>query len=105
MHELKLIVDFFYEGGLSYMRYSVSNTAEYGDMTRGPRIITTETRAEMVRILKEIQSGKFAKEFLAELQSGGEKFRAWEAKEKQHPVEVVGRRLRKNMKWIEAKEV
>ncbi len=105
MHELKLIVDLFYQGGLSYMRYSVSNTAEYGDMTRGPRIITERTKLEMRKILKEIQSGKFAQEFLAELHSGAKNFRAWEAKEKQHPVEVVGRRLRKNMKWIEAKEV
>jgi ketol-acid reductoisomerase len=105
LHEVKLIVDLFYQGGLSYMRYSVSNTAEYGDMTRGPRIVTGKTKAEMKKILKEIQSGKFAKEFLAELQSGGKKFRAWEAKEKKHPVEVVGRKLRKNMKWIEAKEV
>ncbi len=105
LHELKLIVDLFYQGGLSYMRYSVSNTAEYGDMTRGPRIVTERTKKEMQKILKEIQNGKFAKEFLAELQSGGKNFRAWEAKEKQHPVEVVGRRLRKNMKWIESKEV
>ncbi len=105
MHELKLIVDLFYQGGLSYMRYSVSNTAEYGDMVSGPRIVTSKTKAEMKRILKDIQSGKFAKNFLTELQSGGKKFRAWEAAEKQHPVEVVGRRLRKNMKWIDSKEV
>jgi ketol-acid reductoisomerase len=105
MHEVKLIVDLFYQGGLSYMRYSVSNTAEFGDMATGPRIITAKTKAEMKKVLKEIQNGKFAKTFLAELQSGGKNFRAWEAKEKQHPVEVVGRKLRKNMKWIESKEV
>ncbi len=105
MHEVKLIVDLFYQGGLSYMRYSVSNTAEYGDMVTGPRIITAKTKVEMKKVLKEIQNGKFAKNFLAELQGGGKKFRAWEAKEKQHPIEVVGRRLRKNMKWIDSKEV
>jgi len=105
MHEVKLIVDLFYQGGLSYMRYSVSNTAEYGDMVTGPRIITAKTKLEMKKVLKEIQNGKFAKNFLTELQGGGKKFRAWEAKEKKHPLEVVGRKLRKNMKWIESKEV
>ena len=87
------------------MRYSVSNTAEYGDMVTGPRIVNAKTKAEMKKVLKEIQNGTFAKKFLSELQSGGKKFRAWEAKEKQHPLEVVGRRLRKNMKWIDSKEV
>ncbi len=105
MHEVKLIVDLFYQGGLSYMRYSVSNTAEFGDMVTGPRIVNAKTKLEMKKVLKEIQNGKFAKAFLSELQSGGKKFRAWEAKEKQHPLEVVGRRLRKNMKWIDSKEV
>ncbi len=105
MHEVKLIVDLFYQGGLSYMRYSVSNTAEFGDMVTGPRIITAKTKLEMKKVLKEIQNGKFAKTFLTELQSGGKNFRAWEAKEKNHPLEVVGRRLRKNMKWIDSKEV
>jgi ketol-acid reductoisomerase len=105
MHEVKLIVDLFYQGGLSYMRYSVSNTAEYGDMVTGPRIITAKTKLEMKKVLKEIQNGKFAKNFLTELQGGGKNFRAWEAKEKNHPLEVVGRRLRKNMKWIDSKEV
>jgi ketol-acid reductoisomerase len=105
LHELKLIVDLFYQGGLSYMRYSVSNTAEFGDMVTGPRIVNAKTKAEMKKVLKEIQNGTFAKKFLAELQSGGKAFRAWEAKEKNHPLEVVGRRLRKNMKWIDSKEV
>ncbi len=105
MHEVKLIVDLFYQGGLSYMRYSVSNTAEFGDMVTGPRIITAKTKLEMKKVLKEIQNGKFAKTFLTELQSGGKNFRAWEAKEKNHPLEVVGRKLRKNMKWIDSKEV
>ena len=81
LHELKLIVDLFYQGGLSYMRYSVSNTAEFGDMVTGTRIVTAKTKAEMAKVLKEIQNGKFAKNFLTELQSGGKKFRAWEAKE------------------------
>ncbi len=103
MHELKLIVDLFYQGGLSYMRYSVSNTAEYGDMTRGPRIVTAKTKLEMKKILKEIQNGKFTKEFLTELNGGAKNFRAWEKKEEQHPIEVIGRQLRKNMKWIESK--
>jgi ketol-acid reductoisomerase len=105
LHELKLIVDLFYQGGLSYMRYSVSNTAEYGDMVTGPRIVNAKTKVEMKKVLKEIQNGTFAKNFLKELQSGGKKFRAWEAKEKKHPLEVVGRKLRKNMKWIDSKEV
>jgi ketol-acid reductoisomerase len=105
LHELKLIVDLFYQGGLSYMRYSVSNTAEFGDMVTGPRIVNAKTKAEMKKVLTEIQNGKFAKNFLKELQSGGKKFRAWEAKEKKHPLEVVGRKLRKNMKWIDSKEV
>jgi ketol-acid reductoisomerase len=105
LHEVKLIVDLFYQGGLSYMRYSVSNTAEYGDMVTGPRIVTPETKKVMKQVLTEIQDGTFAKNFLKELQSGGKKFRAWEAKEKKHPLEVVGRKLRKNMKWIDSKEV
>jgi ketol-acid reductoisomerase len=105
LHELKLIVDLFYQGGLSYMRYSVSNTAEFGDMVTGPRIVNAKTKAEMKKVLKEIQNGTFAKNFLKELQGGGKKFRTWEAKEKRHPLEVVGRKLRKNMKWIDSKEV
>ena len=105
MHELKLIVDLFYEGGLSWMRYSVSNTAEYGDLTRGPRIITEETRKEMKKILGEIQTGVFAREWLLENQVGRPVFNALEMKDRKHGVEVVGRRLRKLMKWIDAKEV
>lgn len=105
LHEVKLIVDLMYQGGLSYMRYSVSNTAEYGDLSRGPRIVTDKTRKEMEKILKEIQSGKFAKEFVTELKSGGKNFRKLEALDHKHPVEVIGRKLRKNMKWIDAKEV
>ncbi len=104
MHEMKLIVDLFYQGGISYMRYSVSNTAKYGDLTRGSRIVTEATRQEMVRILKEIQTGQFAKEWLLECQVGKPMFNALEKADRNHPLEVVGRRLRKMMKWIDAKE-
>jgi ketol-acid reductoisomerase len=105
MHELKLIVDLFYQGGLNYMRYSVSNTAEYGDYTRGPRIITEETKKEMKRILKEVQDGTFAKEWIGENKAGAAKFKAMREQDRDHPVEQVGRRLRKLMSWINAKEV
>jgi ketol-acid reductoisomerase len=105
MHELKLIVDLFYKGGLSYMRYSVSNTAEYGDYTRGERIVTAETKAEMKRILKEVQDGTFAKEWIGENKAGAKKFHAMRRADHDHPVEVTGRRLRKLMSWIDAKEV
>jgi len=105
MHELKLIVDLFYQGGLSYMRYSVSNTAEYGDYTRGPRIITEETKKEMKRILKEVQDGTFANEWINEAKSGGKNFKAMKERDRNHEVEVVGRKLRKLMSWINAKEV
>jgi len=105
MHEVKLIVDLFYQGGLSYMRYSVSNTAEYGDYTRGPRIITKETRAEMKKILSEIQEGKFAQEWLDEYRSGAKNFKALREADRNHPVEQVGRRLRSLMSWIDDKTV
>jgi ketol-acid reductoisomerase len=105
MHELKLIVDLFYQGGLNYMRYSVSNTAEYGDYTRGPRIVTDETRAEMKRILHEIQSGQFAREWILENKAGAASFKAIRRRERDHAIEQVGRRLRKLMTWINSKEV
>jgi ketol-acid reductoisomerase len=105
MHELKLIVDLFYQGGLSYMRYSVSNTAEYGDYTRGPRIITDETKKEMKKILKEVQDGTFAREWINEAKSGSKNFKAMKERDKNHPVEVTGRKLRKLMSWINSKEV
>jgi ketol-acid reductoisomerase len=105
MHELKLIVDLFYQGGLNYMRYSVSNTAEYGDYTRGPRIVTEETKKEMKRILKEVQDGSFAKEWINEAKSGGKNFKALREKDRNHPIEQIGRKLRKLMSWINAKEV
>jgi ketol-acid reductoisomerase len=104
MHELKLIVDLFYQGGLNYMRYSVSNTAEYGDYTRGPRIITDETKAEMKRILTEIQDGTFAREWLLENQAKAPRFKRLRAIQREHQLEDVGRKLRKLMSWIDAKE-
>jgi ketol-acid reductoisomerase len=105
MHELKLIVDLFYQGGLNYMRYSVSNTAEFGDYTRGPRIVTDETRKEMKRILQEIQSGQFAREWILENKANAPAFKATRRRERNHPIEEVGRRLRRLMTWIKAKEV
>jgi ketol-acid reductoisomerase len=104
MHEVKLIVDLMYQGGMSYMRYSISNTAEYGDLTRGSRIITDQTKAEMKKILAEITSGKFAKEWVAEYQGGMKKFNELYNKDHDCQLEVVGRKLRKMMKWINAKE-
>ncbi len=103
MHELKLIVDLFYQGGLSYMRYSVSNTAEYGDYSRGPRIVTDETKAEMKRILEEIQSGQFAREWILENKAGAPAFKATRRREREHGVEKIGKRLRKLMSWIDDK--
>jgi ketol-acid reductoisomerase len=105
LHELKLIVDLFYQGGINYMRYSVSNTAEYGDYTRGPRIVTDETRAEMKKILSEIQSGQFAREWILENKAGAPAFKATRRRERDHQIEQVGLRLRKLMTWINSKEV
>jgi ketol-acid reductoisomerase len=105
LHEVKLIVDLMYQGGLSYMRYSISNTAEYGDLTRGPRIITDQTRAEMKKILAEVTSGQFAKEWVAEYQAGSKKFNELYKKDHDSQLEQVGRNLRKMMKWIDAKQV
>ena len=102
LHEVKLIVDLIYEGGIANMRYSISDTAEYGDMTRGPRIITDETRAEMRTILDEIRSGKFAKEWILENQVGRPVFNALRRKSHEHPIEEVGERLRSMMPWIGA---
>jgi ketol-acid reductoisomerase len=100
IHEVKLIVDLIYEGGLARMRYSISNTAEYGDLTRGPRVVPDETRSTMKKILAEIQSGAFAKEWIAENKSGGKKFAAMREAEKKHPVEEVGAKLRGMMSWL-----
>jgi ketol-acid reductoisomerase len=105
MHEVKLIVDLMYQGGMSYMRYSISNTAEYGDLTRGSRIITDKTRAEMKKILAEITSGKFAKEWVKEYKTGLKKFDKLYAKDYKGQLEKVGTKLRRMMKWIDAKEV
>jgi len=105
MHELKLIVDLFYQGGLNYMRYSVSNTAEYGDYTRGPRIVTEQTKAEMKKILAEIRSGQFARDWILENKAGAPSFKAMRRAERNHPIEDVGRRLRRLMPWIKSKEV
>ena len=105
MHEVKLIVDLMYQGGLSYMRYSVSNTAEWGDLAIGPRIITPETKAEMKKILGEIVAGQFAKEWVAEYKGGLKKFNALYEKDHASQLEDVGRNLRKMMKWVNAKEV
>jgi ketol-acid reductoisomerase len=101
LHELKLIVDLINRGGLKFMRYSISDTAEYGDYTRGPRIITDQTRAEMRKILSEVQSGQFAREWLAEHRSGGQNFARMRRAEAEHPVEQVGAELRAMMPWSE----
>ena len=105
MHELKLIVDLFYQGGLNYMRYSVSNTAEYGDYTRGKRIVTDQTKAEMKKILEEIQSGQFARDWLLENRAGQASFHATRRRERGHLIETVGKQLRRMMTWISSKEV
>ena len=100
LHELKLIVDFFYEGGVSNMWYTVSNTAEYGGLTRGPRIVTDETKAEMKRMLTEIQSGAFAREFVTENRAGAPTIKAMRRMSSNHQIEEVGTRLRAMMPWI-----
>jgi ketol-acid reductoisomerase len=105
MHELKLIVDLFYQGGLNYMRYSVSNTAEYGDYTRGPRIVTEETKREMKKILNEIQTGQFAKEWILENKANQPTFQAMRRRDHDHMLEKVGKDLRSMMTWIDAKVV
>ncbi|MGE0372446.1 MAG: ketol-acid reductoisomerase [Gammaproteobacteria bacterium] len=105
LHELKLIVDLMYEGGIANMRYSISNTAEYGDLTRGPRIVTDETRAEMRRILKEIQTGEFAREFILENQAGAATLKAKRRIGREHQIEVVGEKLRSMMPWIKANKI
>jgi ketol-acid reductoisomerase len=102
LHEVKLIVDLIYEGGIANMRYSISDTAEYGDMTRGPRIVTDETRAEMRKILEEIQNGTFAKEWIHENETGRPVFNELRRKAHEHPIEAVGARLRAMMPWISA---
>jgi ketol-acid reductoisomerase len=101
IHEMKLIVDLIYEGGLDRMRYSISNTAEFGDLTRGPRVVGEETRVAMKKILTDIQAGNFAREWIAENKSGGKNFAALRAAEKKHKVEEVGANLRGMMSWLQ----
>lgn len=105
MHELKLIVDLFYQGGLNYMRYSVSNTAEFGDYTRGPRIVTEQTKQEMKKILQEIQNGVFAREWILENKANQPTFKAMRRRDRGHLIEQVGLQLRRMMTWINSKEV
>ena len=100
MHEMKLIVDLFYQGGLAYMRYSVSDTAEYGDYTRGPRVVSEQTKVEMKKILGEIQSGQFAREWVLENQANRAGFLAMRRRDADHQIEEVGKRLRSMMSWI-----
>jgi ketol-acid reductoisomerase len=100
LHEVKLIVDLIYEGGIANMRYSISNTAEYGDYTRGPRIVTDETKKEMKRILDDIQSGRFARDWVQENNAGQPSFKAMRRRSAEHPIEEVGARLRGMMPWI-----
>jgi ketol-acid reductoisomerase len=104
LHELKLIVDLLYEGGMGWMRYSISDTAEYGDYTRGPRVVDQETRAEMRRILDEIQSGQFAKEWIGEAEDGFPNFKEMRKAGRGHRVEEVGKRLRTMMPWLHSDE-
>jgi ketol-acid reductoisomerase len=103
LHELKLIIDLMYEDGISGMRYSISETAKYGDITRGKRIITAETRREMKKILAEIQSGEFAREWILENQAGRPMYNAILKREAEHPIEIVGKKLRSMMGWIAKK--
>ncbi|MFP5506826.1 MAG: ketol-acid reductoisomerase [Gammaproteobacteria bacterium] len=105
LHELKLIVDLMYEGGIANMRYSISNTAEYGDLTRGPRVITDTTKAEMKKILTEIQTGEFAREFILENQAGAATLKAKRRIGREHQIEEVGERLRSMMSWIKANKI
>jgi ketol-acid reductoisomerase len=100
LHELKLIVDLMYEQGIAGMRYSISDTAEYGDLTRGPRIINAAVKAEMRKVLDEIQDGRFAQEWVAESEGGRETYKALQAKGKEHQIEQVGEQLRGMMPWI-----
>jgi ketol-acid reductoisomerase len=105
LHEVKLIVDLIYEGGIANMRYSISNTAEYGDYTRGPRIVTAETKAEMRRILADIQSGRFARDWVLENAAGQASFKAMRRRNAEHPIEQIGAKLRAMMPWIAANKL
>jgi len=105
LHELKLIVDLMYEGGIANMRYSISNTAEYGDLTRGPRVINEQTKVEMKKILTEIQNGEFAREFILENQAGAATLKAKRRIGREHAIEAVGEKLRSMMPWIHANKI
>ncbi|MBO8169643.1 MAG: ketol-acid reductoisomerase [Thermoanaerobacteraceae bacterium] len=104
LHEMKLIIDMIYEGGLSWMRYSVSDTCQYGDLTRGPRVINESVRKEMEQLLKEIQSGQFAKEWILENRANRPVFNALTKKDEEHQIEKVGAKLRKMMPWLKTEE-
>ncbi|MCK5236776.1 MAG: ketol-acid reductoisomerase [Deltaproteobacteria bacterium] len=105
LHELKLIVDLIYEGGISNMRYSISNTAQYGDLTRGPRVVNDTTKAEMKKILGEIQSGEFAKEWIAEYKGGLKNFNRLNEEGEKHQIEEVGEKLRGMMSWMKSSKI
>ncbi len=105
LHEMKLIVDLIYEGGIANMRYSISNTAEYGDLTRGPRIITSRTKREMKKILKEIQTGEFARDWMLENKANMASFRSLARIGKEHPIEEVGAKLRAMMPWLKTSKI
>ena len=100
LHEVKLIVDLMYEGGMANMRYSISNTAEYGDYVTGPRIITAETKAEMKRVLTDIQTGRFTRDWMTECAAGQPSFKATRRRNAEHSIEEVGAQLRSMMPWI-----
>ena len=100
MHEVKLIVDLLYEGGMANMRYSISNTAEYGDYVTGPRMVTSETKEEMKRVLDDIQSGRFVRDWMQECKAGQPSFKATRRRNAEHQIEEVGERLRSMMPWI-----
>ncbi|MDR3519091.1 MAG: ketol-acid reductoisomerase [Azospirillaceae bacterium] len=105
LHEVKLIVDLIYEGGIANMRYSISNTAEFGDYTSGPRVITADTKAEMKRILDDIQSGRFVRDWVLENKAGTPSFKAMRRRGAAHPIEAVGEKLRAMMPWIGANKL
>jgi ketol-acid reductoisomerase len=105
LHEVKLIVDLMYEGGVANMRYSISNTAEYGDYVTGPRMVTAETKAEMKRVLEDIQSGRFVRDWMLENKAGQPSFKATRRRQAEHPIEQVGEKLRAMMPWIGANKL
>ncbi|MDB5366691.1 MAG: ketol-acid reductoisomerase, partial [Rhodospirillales bacterium] len=105
LHEVKLIVDLIYEGGIANMRYSISNTAEYGDYKTGPRMVTPETKAEMKRVLEDIQSGRFVRDWMLENAAGLPSFKATRRRQAEHPIEDIGSKLRAMMPWIAANKL